>query len=102
MIKVELSQQALDDLVRLKRYILDNGGYQTTVTTLANAIESAWELLRENPKIGREYKHNHLYRELVIPITKKRKLLALHRYYPLENLVVIIAIKDGRELAYHL
>ncbi|MBR0574576.1 MULTISPECIES: type II toxin-antitoxin system RelE/ParE family toxin [Pasteurellaceae] len=102
MLKVELSQQALDDLLRLKRYILANGGYQTTVNTLANAVEEAWSLLRENPQIGREYEYDNFYRELVITVGKKRTCIALYRYYPLENLVVIIAIKDGREEKYQI
>ncbi|MDP8052780.1 type II toxin-antitoxin system RelE/ParE family toxin [Pasteurella atlantica] len=102
MVKVELSQQALNDLLRLKRYILANGGYQTTVNTLADALEEAWVLLQENPQIGREYEYNSLYRELVIAVSKKRTCIALHRYYPLENLVVIVAIKDGREENYQI
>lgn len=88
--------------MRLKHYILANGGYQTTVNTLANAVEQACGLLQQNPQIGREYEYNHLYRELVIAVGKNRTCVALHRYYPSENLVVIVAIKDGREENYQI
>ncbi len=100
MVKVELSQQAFDDLVRLKRYILSNGGYQTTVNALAQAVEDTWMRLKENPQSGREYKHDNTYREIVITVSKNRACTALYKYFPLENTIIIVAIKDSRELTY--
>ncbi len=102
MIDVKFSRKAATDVVRLKKFIIANGGYQTTVNKLDEEIKNLVVSLSENANIGRPYQYDNSYREAIIFISKSRACTALYKYNKMENQIVIIALKDGRELAYHL
>ncbi len=102
MIKVKFSRKAATDIVRLKKFIIENGGYQATVNALDKKVKNLIVSLSENSNLGRPYQYDSHYREAIIFIGKKRTCTALYRYNKVKNKIVIIAIKDSREESYKI
>lgn len=95
MIELVYSEGAWADLQRLSDFLLltDPAGAQAT----ANVIFEALEILVQHPEIGRKVRAGN--RELVIS-RGHSGYLALYRYLPSWQRVLVLALRHQREAGY--
>ncbi len=74
-----------------------HSGIDNTIALL-DALENSLTRLSDIPYAGRIY--DDAYYELTIPYKPKKSYLALYQYDQKNDIVNIIAIKDGREATY--
>lgn len=95
MIRIELSDGALDDLERIVDFLVlhsaANAGKRTA------AIVAALDILRLHPQIGRPVERG--LRELVIG-RDDRGYVALYRFRPELDVVSVLAIRGQREAGF--
>ncbi|MGE5182009.1 MAG: type II toxin-antitoxin system RelE/ParE family toxin [Acidobacteriota bacterium] len=89
------ARRALEDLERIADFL---GNTDTDAAELAiELIEEAIALLAHHPLVGRAAEEG--YRELVIS-RGRTGYIALYRYRPRADVVVILAIRHQREAGY--
>ena len=95
MIRIELAPEAIDDLDR----IIDHPLAHEVADAGARAavIVSALDVLGEHPLIGRPVEHG--LRELVIG-RDSRGYVALYRFEPARERVLVLAVRAQREAGY--
>ena len=97
MPRVILSARAQGDIVRLRNFLLEKDINATKRAVLA--IREAFLPLKQSPVIGRPVEDHPELRELIIDFGATG-YLALYRYEPANDAVVILAIKHQREDDY--
>ena len=97
MPQVILSARAQSDIVRLRNFLLEKDINATKRAVLA--IREAFLPLKQSPVIGRPVEDHPELRELIIDFGATG-YLALYRYEPANDTVVILAIKHQREDDY--
>lgn len=95
MARLSYSQRALSDLSRLTDFLLATDPAAAMQT--AEMIEEAVNILRRHPLIGRPAEAG--LRELLIS-RGKTGYVALYRYEPEANAVLVLAIRHQRELGH--
>ena len=95
MIELVYTEQALVDLERLSDFLLqaDPHAAQDTAILIFNALE----ILLQHPEIGRKVHYGQ--RELVIS-RGRTGYLALYRFLPLIDRMVVLALRHQRESGY--
>ena len=95
MIELVYSAQALQDLERLSDFILDTDpqAAQDTVGLIFDALE----ILVQHPEIGRKVHFGQ--RELVVS-RGRTGYLALYRYLPNLDRILVLALRHQRESGY--
>jgi len=93
--QVALSQAALEDLERVFEFYAKDE--PVLAAAQIAAVRSALQILGEHPFIGRPIRHG--LRELVIS-RGRTGFLALYRFMPLRNAVIVLRIRHQRELSY--
>ena len=97
MPRVILSARAQGDIVRLRNFLLEKDINAAKRAVLA--IREAFLPLKQSPVIGRPVEDHPELRELIIDFGA-RGYLAMYRYEPANDTVVILAIKHQREEGY--
>ena len=97
MPRVILSARAQGDIVRLRNFLLEKDINAAKRAVLA--IREAFLPLKQSPVIGRPVEDHPELRELIIDFGA-RGYLAMYRYEPANDAVVILAIKHQREDDY--
>ena len=97
MPRVILSARAQSDIVRLRNFLLEKDINATKRAVLA--IREAFLPLKQSPVIGRPVEDHPELRELIIDFGASG-YLAMYRYEPANDTVVILAIKHQREDDY--
>ena len=95
MPQVVYSRQALDDLERLFRFLVDED--PAAALDAAAAIRSGVEVLAAHPLVGRNLTPD--LRELVISFGRTG-YVALYRFVPQQAEVRVLGIRHQRELDY--
>ena len=97
MPRVILSARAQYDIGRLRNFLLEKDTNAAKRAVLA--IREAFIPLKQSPVIGRPVEDHPELRELIIDFGASG-YLALYRYEPANDTVVILAIKHQREDEY--
>ena len=97
MPRVILSARAQGDIGRLRNFLLEKDINAAKRAVLA--IREAFLPLKQSPVIGRPVEDHPELRELIIDFGA-RGYLAMYRYEPANDAVVILAIKHQREDSY--
>lgn len=95
MNELVFARQALADLQRLTDFLLASDPHEAPKT--ATVIFDALEVLEHSPEIGRKARAS--MRELVIS-RGRTGYLALYRFLPLQQKVLVLAIRHQREAGY--
>jgi plasmid stabilization system protein ParE len=95
MIEVRYSERAFHDLQRLTDFLLDSD--PTAALDTAAVIFEAIDILAHSPEIGRKVHAGN--RELVIS-RGRTGYLALYRYLPSVQRVLVLALRHQREAGY--
>ncbi|MCX8004533.1 MAG: type II toxin-antitoxin system RelE/ParE family toxin [Burkholderiaceae bacterium] len=95
MAQVVLSEPALDDLGRLRQFLLDTVPERAEIIT--TSVLDALNLLAAHPRIGR--RSSGELRELVIG-QGKTGYLALYVYDEMRDVVRILRLRHQREAGY--
>jgi plasmid stabilization system protein ParE len=95
MTELVYTKQALVDLERLSDFLLETDPQAATKTTLL--IFEALEILAHHPEIGRKVHFGQ--RELVIS-RGRTGYLALYRYWPLVDRILVLTLRHQRESGY--
>ena len=94
MARVEIAPELADDFARILEH-LETHEAQNIAARIEDII-AAFNVLERNPQIGRARGDN---RELLIG-RGARGYLALYRYIPEADLVLVLAIRSQREAGY--
>ncbi len=97
MTRIEYSADFFSDLKRLTRFLLER--HPEDAVGLTDLILDALQMLQLHPKVGRPY--NLPMRELVIS-RGRSGYLALYRYNPITDEVLVMRIRHQREAAYSM
>jgi len=97
MVKIEYSQDAQEDIVRLALFLLTVS--PDSASDLFDVMEDGVMILSRHPKVGRLVTESGL-RELVISHGKSG-YIALYKFDELTQSVLIVAIKHQREDEFH-
>ena len=92
---VEISERALADLERLFDFIAEEDPVRARRQVLS--VRRALELLADHPLMGREAEEGR--RELVLS-RGRYGYIAKYRWLPVDDVVLILAIKHQREAGY--
>lgn len=95
MIRLEVSQHALEDLQRIAAHLVAHEAED--VAGRLRAIQRSLAVLQVSPEIGRPASRG--FRELIIG-RGARGYVALYRYEPEEASVTIVALRGQREAGY--
>ena len=95
MARVEISERALADLERLFDFIAEEDPVRARRQVLS--VRRALELLADHPLMGREAEEGR--RELVLS-RGRYGYIAKYRWLPVDDVVLILAIKHQREAGY--
>ena len=95
MNEVLYTERALDDIERLSDFLLARDPLAATAT--AGIIFEALDILTHSPEIGRRVRAGN--RELVIS-RGSSGYLALYRYLPAQQCVLVLALRHQRESGY--
>jgi plasmid stabilization system protein ParE len=95
MAELHYSEQALADLERLSDFLLPIDPQAAQAT--AKLVFDALKILQAHPEIGRKGPHGQ--RELVIS-RGRTGYLALYRYLPRSDQVLVLALRHQREAGY--
>ncbi|MDX2015485.1 MAG: type II toxin-antitoxin system RelE/ParE family toxin [Myxococcaceae bacterium] len=95
MAKVLITARALTDLERLVDFLLDAGA-EETARRAREQIVDAFRVLERHPLIGRPAQRG--LRELVISFGRAG-YVAVYRYRPEEDLILILAVRHQREVS---
>ncbi len=95
MIEVRYSERAFHDLQRFADFLLDSD--PTAALDTAGVIFEAIDILAHSPEIGRKAHAGN--RELVIS-RGRTGYLALYRYLPKVQRVLVLALRHQREAGY--
>ena len=92
MTRLVFAPRAFEDIDRIAGFLLENdpGGTSAVGALLRSGIE----ILRQHPLVGRMIEHR--FRELVISRGRSGNV-ALHKYDPIADIVVTLAIRPQRE-----
>lgn len=95
MTQIEFAPEVVDDFDRIIEHLEQ---YETTgITSRLRGIIEAMDVLERNPLIGRPTSRG--MRELVIG-RDARGYIALYRYLPAIDTVLVLAIRSQREAGY--
>lgn len=97
MPEVIVTAGAARGLERCRRFLRE-AGVRATMRA-AEAIERQFELLETAPEIGRPLEEMPELRELLIAFGDSG-YVALYRYVPAENIVVILAFRHQKEAGF--
>ena len=95
MIKLEFSNEFVEDLRRLTQFLLD--GHPEDAVELGDIVLDSLEVLTHSPEVGRP--HRLPKRELIIS-RGKSGYLALYEFQPQKNRVFLLRIRHQRESGY--
>lgn len=95
MNEVQYTKRALDDLQRLTDFLLSNDPAAALATI--GIIFEALDILAHSPEIGRKVRAGN--RELVIS-RGSSGYLALYRFLPGRQCVLVLAVRHQRESGY--
>ena len=95
MATIRLSERAFMDLQRIADFLLDHES--TRALKVIQRIRQAVLILENHPLIGRAVEDGR--RELVIS-HGRNTYLALYRWLPLDDTILVLAIRDAREVGY--
>jgi plasmid stabilization system protein ParE len=95
MARVEVSKRALQDLDRLFEFIAVESPAHARTQLLS--VRRAFELLADHPHLGRSVEDG--LRELILS-RGRDGYVALYRWLPVDDVVMILAIKHQREAGY--
>ncbi len=95
MAQIVYARQALADLERLADFLLESA--PTAAFQTVDLVLEAVEILENHPLIGRPT--DTALRELVIS-RGKSAYLALYSYEELQDTVLVLAVRHGREAGY--
>jgi len=95
MNEVQYTKRALDDLQRLTDFLLSNDPAAALATV--GIIFEALDILAHSPEIGRKVRAGN--RELVIS-RGSSGYLALYRFLPGRQCVLVLAVRHQRESGY--
>jgi plasmid stabilization system protein ParE len=93
--ELQYTEQALADIERVCEFLLATDPIAAPAT--ADIILEALNILTHSPEIGRKVAHGH--RELVIS-RGRTGYLALYRFLPERQRVLILAVRHQREAGY--
>jgi addiction module RelE/StbE family toxin len=93
--RLSYSETALSDLERLAAFLLEAD--PTAAAATADLIEEAVQVLRNHPLVGRRV--NDSLRELIIS-RGRSGYVALYRFEPVDDAVLLLAIRHQREAGY--
>lgn len=94
--KLVFLPEALDDIDRLFRFLIDTGTPSAAQKAMI-AIEEAVQMLRDNPLLGVPMEHDPAYRQLFIPFGKRAYVLR-HRIDKETDTLVVVRVWHSREL----
>lgn len=97
MVKIEYSQDAQEDIVRLALFLLKVS--PTSSNDLFDVIDDGIMILSRHPNVGRLVTESGL-RELVISHGKSG-YIALYKFDELTESIMVVAIKHQREDEFH-
>ncbi len=95
MNELVFARQALADLQRLTDFLLESDPHEAQKT--AAVIFDALQVLEHSPDIGRKVRSG--MRELVIS-RGRTGYLALYRFFPIQQKVLVLALRHQREAGY--
>jgi plasmid stabilization system protein ParE len=95
MNEVLYTEQALNDLERVSDFLLDSDRAAALATV--GIIFEALDILTHSPEIGRKIRGGN--RELVIS-RGSSGYLALYRFLPVQQRVLVLAVRHQRESGY--
>ena len=95
MNEVQYTERALNDIERVSDFLLGTDPKAAAATV--GIIFEALDILTHSPEIGRKVRTDH--RELVIS-RGSSGYLALYRFFPVDQKVLILAIRHQREVGY--
>jgi plasmid stabilization system protein ParE len=95
MATLKLTEQAHNDLERIFEFVARNDPRRALATI--ESIEDGIEVLERHPLIGRRVEEGR--RELVIS-RGRNTYVALYRWFEVEDLVLVLAIRSAREAGY--
>lgn len=95
MARVEVTKQALADLERLFDFIAEHDPRRARKQLVS--VRRALELLGDHPLLGRDAEAGR--RELVLS-RSRYGYIAKYRWLPVEDLVLILAVRHQREAGY--
>jgi plasmid stabilization system protein ParE len=95
MARVEVSTRALRDLERLFDFLAQDDPVRARTQLLS--VRRAFELLGDHPHLGRPAEEGR--RELLLS-RGRDGYAALYRWFPAQEVVMILAVKHQREAGY--
>jgi plasmid stabilization system protein ParE len=95
MARVEVTEQALRDLERLFDFLAEEDPTRARKQLLS--VRRAFELLADHPLLGREAEEGR--RELILS-RGRYGYSAKYRWLPVEDVVLILAVRHQREAGY--
>lgn len=95
MARVEVSARALQDLERLFEFIAAGDPVRARLQLLS--VKRAFELLADHPHLGRLVEDG---RQELILSRGRDGYAALYRWFSVEEVVMILAVKHQREAGY--
>jgi plasmid stabilization system protein ParE len=95
MATIRLTEHAFIDLQRITDFLIEHES--TRALRIIQRIRQAILILENHPLIGRAVEDGR--RELVIS-HGRNTYLALYRWLPLDGTVLVLAIRDAREVGY--
>jgi plasmid stabilization system protein ParE len=95
MARVQVTSRALLDLDRLFEFVATENLVRARLQMLS--VRRAFELLADHPHLGRTVEDGR--RELILS-RGTNGYIALCRWLPVENVVMILAVKHQREAGY--
>jgi plasmid stabilization system protein ParE len=95
MARVEISTRALSDLERLFDFLAKDDPVRARTQLLS--VRRAFELLADHPHLGRLVEDGR--RELLLS-RGRDGYAALYRWFPADEVVMILAVKHQREAGY--
>lgn len=95
MASVKLSSRALSHLEGIFEFVAENDPERALATVLE--IREAIMMLERHPLLGREVEYGR--RELIIS-HGRNAYLALYRWWPADDTVLVLAIRHARQAGY--
>jgi plasmid stabilization system protein ParE len=95
MATIRLSAHAFANLQRITDFLIAHES--TRALQVVHRIRQAILILENHPLIGRAVEDGR--RELVIS-HGRNTYLALYRWFPLDDTILVLAIRDAREVGY--
>lgn len=93
--KLVFLPEALDDIDRLYKFLIDAGNPLAAQKAML-ALDEGVQMLQESPHLGVEMEHDPAYRQLYIPFGKRAYVLR-HRIDTENDTLVVVRVWHSRE-----